>query len=263
MRPLVIAHRGDSAHRPENTLASFTSALELGAELVEFDVQLTKDDEPVVIHDPRLDRTTSGHGLVREHTLAEVRALSAGYPEKFGSRYHGERVPTLQETLHLLKGRARALVEIKWEAVSEVEGFGVEARVVEEIRKAGTERDVAFLSFSTRALRRCRELAPAVTRGHIFSGTTVPDVLRGAREAEADLILPEKSMLSEELLREARAARLRLATWVIDDPAELEGLARYELYGFGTNRPGVLLQALEESLSPIFEGGRSRSETPE
>src|SRR5262249_8823673 len=75
--PLVIAHRGDSAHRPENTLAAFASALEVGAELVELDVQLTADGHVVVIHDATLDRTTSGRGPVVERTLAEVRALSA------------------------------------------------------------------------------------------------------------------------------------------------------------------------------------------
>ena len=97
--PLVIAHRGDSAHRPENTLASFAGALEVGAELVELDVQLTADGHVIVLHDPTLDRTTTGRGDVRRMTLAEVRAVSAGYPDRFGSAYAGERVPTLGEAL--------------------------------------------------------------------------------------------------------------------------------------------------------------------
>jgi glycerophosphoryl diester phosphodiesterase len=215
-------------------------------ELVEFDVQLTKDDQAAVIHDPTLDRTTSGRGRVRDHTLAEIRALSAGYPERFGDRYRGERVPTLPETLHLLKGRARALVEIKWESIVEHGDHGLEAVVAEEVRKAGMEADVAFLSFSTLALRRCRELMPDVTRGHIFARRTVAEVLAGARDAGADLVLPEKTLLSDEMVRETRAARLRLATWVVDDPAELDALARYELFGVGSNRPGVLLQAMED-----------------
>ena len=80
--PLVIAHRGDSAHRPENTLASMAGALELGVSAVEFDVQLTRDQHVVVIHDPTVDRTTNGRGAVGAMTLAEVRALSAGCPPK-------------------------------------------------------------------------------------------------------------------------------------------------------------------------------------
>ena len=87
--PLVIAHRGDSAHRPENTLASFAGALEVGATVVELDVQLTADGHVVVLHDPTLDRTTTGRGDVRRLTLAEVRAVSAGYPERFGTRLRG------------------------------------------------------------------------------------------------------------------------------------------------------------------------------
>ena len=72
--PLVIGHRGDSAHRPENTLASFAGALEVGASMVELDVQLTRDGHVVVLHDPSVDRTTDGQGDVRQMSLADVRA---------------------------------------------------------------------------------------------------------------------------------------------------------------------------------------------
>jgi glycerophosphoryl diester phosphodiesterase len=128
--PLVIAHRGDSAHRPENTLAAFAGALELGVSAVELDIQLTRDGHVVVIHDPNLERTTSGRGDVRGMTLAEVRAVSAGYPERFGSDWAGERVPTLAEALALLRDRARALIEVKAESVTADEASGVEARAV-------------------------------------------------------------------------------------------------------------------------------------
>src|SRR4029077_6422632 len=97
--PLIIAHRGNSAHRPENTLAAFASALEVGADVIELDVQLTKDSRLAVIHDATLERTTTGKGRVRDHTLAEIRAVSAGYASRFGDQYAGERVPTLAEAL--------------------------------------------------------------------------------------------------------------------------------------------------------------------
>ena len=246
MPPLVIAHRGDSAHRPENTLASFASALEVGAELVELDIQLTKDGHVVVIHDPTLDRTTTGRGAVLAHTLAEIRALSAGYPERFGSDFAAERVPTLAEVLHLLRGRARALLEIKHEAVTGDDDDGIEARAIAEVRKAGASEGVAFLSFARHALERCRQKAPEITRGHIFFRAEVEEVLRGAREAGTDLVMPEKGMLSLELRDRVRAAGLRLATWVVDEPEELRGLEPYGLFGVGSNRPGVLLEALAE-----------------
>ncbi|HEY7924868.1 MAG TPA: glycerophosphodiester phosphodiesterase family protein, partial [Vicinamibacteria bacterium] len=123
--PLVIAHRGDSAHRPENTLAAIAGALELGVSAVEIDVQLTRDGRVVVMHDSTLDRTTSGRGDVRQLSLAEIRALSAGYPSRFGTAYQGEHVPTLAEVLSLVRDRARTLIEIKKESVTDDATGGV------------------------------------------------------------------------------------------------------------------------------------------
>ena len=105
--PLVIAHRGDSAHRPENTLAAFAAALEAGATAVELDVQPTADGELVVLHDATLDRTTNGVGEVRGLPLASIRGLSAGYPSRFGTTWKGERVVTLAEALSFLRDRAQ------------------------------------------------------------------------------------------------------------------------------------------------------------
>jgi glycerophosphoryl diester phosphodiesterase len=247
MPPLIIAHRGDSAHRPENTLASFASALEVGADIVELDVQLTKDGAVAVIHDPTVDRTTDGSGRVAELTLQQLRALSAGYPGQFGSKYAGERVPTLPEVLAFLKGRARVLIEIKREAVSDDAAGGIEALSVEAVRRAGMTGDVALISFEPRALLRCRELGPEIKRGHLFHRATPAEVVAGARAVECDLVMPEKSLLSDELMRMAREARLNVSTWVIDDAEELRALLRYDLFAIGTNRPGVLLEETLET----------------
>jgi glycerophosphoryl diester phosphodiesterase len=246
--PLVIAHRGDSAHRPENTLASFASALEAGVDIVELDVQLTRDQHVVVIHDPTVDRTTNGRGAVATLTLAEVRALSAGCPAVFGAAYAGERVPTLAEVLAFLKGRARILLEIKTESVTDDALGGVEARSIAEVRKADMARDVVILSFDRRALERGRAQAPEITRGHLFHRATPEEVVAGARAVGCDLVLPEKGMLSDEIVAAARAAGLRVASWVVDDPEELRRLARFDLYGVATNRPGVLLEAIQDGL---------------
>ena len=243
--PLVIAHRGDSAHRPENTLAAFASALEIGAAIAEFDVHLTRDGEVVVIHDATLDRTTNGHGAVRNMTLAEIRRFSAGYPARFGSTYAGERVPTLAEVLGLLRERAQAMIEIKGDAVTDDAEGGIEAHVVEEVRKAGMEKEVALISFDRRALIRCRTLAPEILRGHLFERGQAGDMLTGAREVASELVMPEKRLLSDELRERAREAGVKVATWVVDDIEELRRLMRFELYGVGSNRPGEMLEALQ------------------
>lgn len=244
----MIAHRGDSAHRPENTLAAMAGALELGVAAVELDVQLTRDGHAVVIHDPALERTTTGRGDVRRMTLAEVRSVSAGYPGRFGAEWAGERVPTLAEALALLRDRARALVEIKAESVTDDGTAGVEAVVAAEIRRAGMEARVALVSFDQRAILRMRELAPEMTRGRIFGRTTADEVLRDAAAAGCELVMPHKSQLSEALVARVRGAGLKLATWVVDDPAELPALARLGVYGVGSNRPGALLDAIAEGI---------------
>jgi glycerophosphoryl diester phosphodiesterase len=246
--PLVIAHRGDSAHRPENTLASFASALEVGAVLVELDVQLTADGQVIVIHDPLLERTTTGRGDVRRLTLAEVRSVSAGYPDRFGSAYAGERVPALSEALALLRGRARVLVEIKTESVTDDAEGGIEARTAEEVRRAGMADLVALISFDHRAILRLASLAPEMTRGRLFGRTNADEVLEAARDASCELVMPHKGQLTRALVDRVHAAGLKLATWVVDEPAELRKLARFGLYGVGSNRPGVLLEAISDGL---------------
>jgi glycerophosphoryl diester phosphodiesterase len=248
MRPLVIAHRGDSAHRPENTLAAFMGALEVGATVVELDVQLTADGHVVVLHDATIDRTTSGRGAARRMTLAEIRTVSAGYAGRFGDAFVGERVPTLTEALELLRQRARVLVEIKKEAVSDDAQGGIEARTLAAVRRLEMSGSVAIISFDHRALLRCREQAPEIARGHLFSRTGVDEVLEAAREAACGIVMPHKAMLSAELARRVRAAGHTLATWVVDEPEELRRLARFGLAGVGSNRPGALLQAIEEGL---------------
>ncbi len=246
--PLVIAHRGDSAHRPENTLAAFAGALEVGATLVELDVQLTADGEVMVLHDVTLDRTTDTRGDVRRMTLAEVRAASAGYPSVFGGAWAGERVPTLAEVLALVRGRARVLIEVKGESVTdEVEG-GVEAHAVDVVRRLEMVDQVAVISFDHRAVLHLRALAPEITRGHLFGRTTPDEVVSAARDAGCSLVLPHKSQLSGALSARARSEGLTLATWVVDEPEELLRLLPFGLYGVASNRPGVLLDAIADGL---------------
>lgn len=244
MAPLVIAHRGNSAERPENTLASFASALEVGADIVELDVQLSADGHVVVIHDATLDRTTSGRGPVAERTLQQLKELSAGEPDRFGEAYRGERIPTLAETLGLLKGRARVLIEIKKESVSDDAEGGIEAHAIEEVRKADMGAEAVLISFERRALLRCRQLAPEIRRGHLFYRASAEEMIAGAREVGSDLVMPHKSALSDALTEQARTAGLKLATWVVDEPEELRTLARFDLYAVGSNCPGLLIDSL-------------------
>lgn len=112
LQPPIIAHRGASAFAPENTLASFYKAKLLGVNWVEFDVMLTADDEVVVIHDEKLNRTTNGKGYVINHTLLDLQKLDAG--SWFDPSFKGEKIPTLIEVIDLLNQlKLSANIEIK------------------------------------------------------------------------------------------------------------------------------------------------------
>ncbi|MFZ5616147.1 MAG: glycerophosphodiester phosphodiesterase [Pseudomonadota bacterium] len=108
---IVVGHRGTKRFAPENTLAAFDKAIEMGARAIEMDVRMTADGEFVIMHDATVDRTTNGRGLVSQMTLAEIKKLDAG--SWFGREFAGERVPTLREALRDIKGRAAADIDFK------------------------------------------------------------------------------------------------------------------------------------------------------
>jgi glycerophosphoryl diester phosphodiesterase len=140
------------------------------------------------------------------------------------------------------------MIEIKKESVSDDEEGGIEARTIAEVRRQNLSDQVALISFEHRALLRCRKLAPEITRGHLFGRTPPPEVVPAARDAGCGIVMPHKSQLSDAIADEVHGAGLRLATWVVDEPSELKALARFGLYGVGSNCPGVLLQALADGL---------------
>ena len=159
----VIGHRGAAARAPENTLAGLRKAHELGARWVEFDVMLTKDGVPVLIHDETLERTTSGRGRVADHTLAELRALDAG--AWFAPAFAGERVPTLEEAIAvLLELGLHANVEIKPAKGREVATGEAVARMLARTWPTDGPR-LLLSSFEHPALEAARRTAPSIPRG--------------------------------------------------------------------------------------------------
>ncbi len=244
--PLVIAHRGNSSAAPENTLASFESALAIGATLVECDVQMTGDGHIVVIHDPTLDRTADRTGDVRTLSLAQVQAADVSYPKNFGSRFSPQRVPTLGEVLAFVKGRARLMLEIKKES-SQMNSDEFERRIAEALVKSGVRMspdmgtDIAVISFSTPILERMAAILPRAPRGHLFYRDPEETLFAAAERVGASFVMPEKGHLSPGLLERARQRNLGVATWVCDDPVEFRQLSTLGLLGIGTNRPADMI----------------------
>ena len=243
---LVIAHRGNSSAAPENTFASFDSAIEHGVALVECDVQMTADGHIVVIHDPTLDRTSDRTGDVRAMSLAEVKAADVSCPKSFGTKFSPQRVATLGELLAYLKGRARVMLEIKKES-SRPDGDEFERRVAAEIVKSGVrvspdmDTDIALLSFATPVLERMAAILPDAPRGHLFYRDPEDLMFAAAERVRATFVMPEKGHLSPGLLERAKKRGLAVATWVCDDPAEFRELSKLGLLGIGTNRPAEMV----------------------
>jgi len=160
-RPFVLGHRGASHAAPQNTLAAFRKAADVGADGVELDVHLSRDGVPVVIHNDSVDATTDGTGLVRDMTLVQLQALDAG--AHFDAAFAGERIPTLEEVLAEVGMRLLTNIELKAGQTS-----ALVPAVVELVRRMGMATRVWFSSFKPYALYRARALAPEIPCGLLY-----------------------------------------------------------------------------------------------
>lgn len=158
--PLIIAHRGASAHAPENTLAAFELALQQGATGIELDVKLSNDKEIVVIHDAKIDRTTNKSGWVSKMTLAAIQELDAG--SFFSPKFSHERIPTLAEVFDLIGNQAMINIELS-NYVTPYDELIV--KVCQLVQEFGFHNNILFSSFLASNLNQARNLLPEIPRG--------------------------------------------------------------------------------------------------
>jgi len=228
VRPLVIAHRGASGTSPENTLAAFRRAVEIGADMIELDVQLTRDGAVVVIHDYTLERTTSGVGAVHETVLADLRRLDAG--SWFAPAFGGERVPTLAETLDAVPLPIN--VELKPVGPGELE-----ARALAVVEEAGALRRTIFSSFAMDALERVRARSAAAQLAVLWETERVEDAVAWARRVGARALHLRKDTTTPRALEAAASAQLAVRVWTVNDQAEMQRLAAAGVGGIFTDFP--------------------------
>ena len=239
-RALVIGHRGAMGYRPENTMPSFEHALALGADCVEFDVHLTRDGVPVVIHDDAVDRTTNGHGLVRDHTLAELQRLDAG--SWFGPDYAGARIPTLDEVLDWARRSGMAVdVEIK---NAPIYYLGIEEAVVSALRRAAMSDNAIVTSFDHPAIKRVRELDPDLVLGVLYAARPADVGVGLARLVGAQVLLPNVAYAREDDVRAAHAAGLSYVPWTTSDAERICELLKAGVDGVCSNHPDVVRQTV-------------------
>ena len=233
MRPRVIAHRGASGTCPENTLAAFRRAEALGADMIELDVQLSRDGEVVVLHDLTLDRTTDGSGPARVRTLAELRALDAG--GWWGEAFRGERIPTLAEVLAAV--RLGVNVELK-----PCGDDGLEARALAVVEAAGALDRVVFSSFDARALERLRACSVRATLAVLWEEAPIPEAVRRAERVAARALHLRKETATPPALAAAAVAGLLVRVWTVNASADFDRLAAAGVDGVFTDFPERFLQ---------------------
>lgn len=238
-RPLVIAHRGTPAEAPENTMAGFRRALDLGTDGLEFDVHLSRDGEPVVCHDEQLDRTTNGHGFLKDYTLEELRRLDAG--SWFDPGFKGERLPTAREVLALAADRGAFVnVELKSGIVLYP---GLEAKVAALLAEFGLTGRAIVSSFNHYSLVALMRLAPQIKTGLLYeAGLYEPWVY--ARHVGAGALHPYFPGVFPELVAGAHAAGLLVNPWTVDEPEHLRAMIAAGVDGIITNRPERLIELL-------------------
>jgi len=238
MPPWVIAHRGASGHAPENTMAAFRRAVEMGAGFIETDLHLTRDARLVAIHDPTLERTTNGTGPVKQYTLAQLQELDAG--AWFAPQFAGQRIPSLDEILAFAREADIVFyLEVKADAA-----WGVEHALVNELRRAGEAARTAILSFHTNALDTVHRMDPTLIAGHLFEDVP-PDAVERTARVGARQIAPRSDGVTPELVARAHQEGLQVVTWTVDDPERMRALAEMGVDGIMTNYPDRLRSVLE------------------
>ena len=242
-RTWVVGHRGASGHAPENTMAAFRLAVEMGATFIETDLHLTRDAHLVCVHDATLERTTGSNAAVKDLTLAQLHELDAG--SWFGAKFAGERIPTLDGILNFAREKDIVIfLEVKQEAA-----WGIEHGLVAALRGAKEAARAVILSFRPGMLRNVRRLDNTLMTGLLFHA--MPDggpeaIVDRALEIGARQLAPRGDIVTPELLDRAHRNDLQVVCWTINQAEEMRGLIDAGVDGIMTDYPDRLVAALNE-----------------
>ena len=240
----VIAHRGASGVAPENTMAAFRKAVELGAGFIETDLQLSRDARLVALHDDTLERTTDGRGPVSAKSVEELRRLDAGSwfrpsGQEGTPSFAAERIPTIEEILAFGREHEIGLhLEIKATGPS-----GAEHAVVGALRACGEIARTVVISFSPSVLTRVRQLEPLAMTGFLFSDR-FPKAVATAVDSGARQLLPRTDRVTRELVADAHAHDLKVVAWTANAREEMQKLISAGVDGIITDYPHRLVELL-------------------
>ncbi len=214
-----LGHRGYSGNYPENTMLAFQKAMEAGADGIELDVQFSKDGRLVIIHDETLDRTTTGKGWVRDHTLEELKSLDASF--KFTGQYGINQIPTLCEVLDYMKDKdAVTNIELKT-GVFEYEG--IEEAVLNCVRKHNLSDKVIISSFNHYSILRMRKLAPELKCG-LLTDCWLINAGKYVHDLDVPCYHPAFRNLTPEITKEIKQYGLEINTWTVNTLEDFKNL---------------------------------------
>ena len=229
----IIAHRGSSGTHPENTLPAFAEAVRIGADGIELDVQLTKDQQLVVMHDEEVNRTTDGKGAIASKTLAEIKQLNAG--SWFDEKYTSTKVPTLKEVLDLLVARSfRGFLEV--ELKTDKEAYpGIEEKVSELMTSQEWPFTYGYSSFNLKSLAKIAELEPD-TQIDFTCGKIGKKAKAAVEESFIKGLHPDMRWIKEHLLETEKIA-LPIRPWTVNEEEDIECCVAWQFAGIFTDFP--------------------------
>jgi len=248
--PIVVAHRGASGYAPENTMAAIKKAITMGVDMIEIDVQLSKDNEVVLMHDLTVDRTTNGKGKVRDLYLEEIKKLDAG--KWFSSEFSGEKVPTLEEVIQAINGQCKLLIEVKHVKSKKQE---IENKIVQLINKYNAYNWCIVQSFETQVIKNiqaldksieCHKLVTmniSVLPLHIDSRIKTGTIYK---YKNVQSINPYFKMLNKRKVKKIHSYGQKVITWTVNEPEDMKRMIEMGVDGIITNYPDRLIQLLKK-----------------
>lgn len=233
----IFAHRGASGYAPENTLEAFRLAMEQGADGMELDVHLTKDGEVVVIHDETLDRTSNGHGNVRDYTLEELKKFSF---HNHMEKYQGVQIPTLKEALNLVKNsRIKVNIELKtgiyWYE-------GIEEKTMDIVKTMGMEDRVIYSSFNHYSIQKVLEQNSDAETAYLFSDVPL-NMEKYAKDTGVKGLHPAVYHLKmADFLETYMKSGLKVRVWTVNNKEDMKMFMDAGVDAVITNYPDLALK---------------------
>ncbi|MEQ8556353.1 MAG: glycerophosphodiester phosphodiesterase family protein [Cyclobacteriaceae bacterium] len=231
----IIAHRGFSSVAPENTLLAFRKAIEVGADYFELDVQRSKDNKAMVIHDATIDKTSSDNqtGEVVQMNSAALKNIKVGYTKKFGDKYADEKLPTLKEALEVARGKIKVCIEIK--------SYGLEQEVLDAVNELKMTDQVIIFSFYYPVLAKIRQLDNKIPILYLISEADEMTV-DYAKVIDAKAIgVGSRTDLTKEYIDFAHQQGVEVWQWTVNDEKDMRRLMNIGLDGLITDYPDKAL----------------------